>query len=131
MGKCACSDTACSLNCAKQTGSPLAPPVAACITSNCASVSAKPDVDCTKSACPSQCECSLDKCSDQISKCLADDACAAGQACAMKCACSDTACNLHCAKQMASALAPPVAACINSNCASISAKPDVDCTKSA
>merc|ERR1711879_1014270 len=34
---CACGDTACSLNCAAQAGSPLALPVATCINSKCAS----------------------------------------------------------------------------------------------
>merc|ERR1711862_21952 len=37
MGACACSDQQCSLNCASQSGSPLALPVATCINSNCAS----------------------------------------------------------------------------------------------
>merc|ERR1712019_309760 len=35
---CACGDTACSLNCATQAGSPLALPVATCINSKCSSV---------------------------------------------------------------------------------------------
>merc|ERR1712048_1280071 len=34
---CACGDTACSLNCATQAGSPLALPVATCINSKCSS----------------------------------------------------------------------------------------------
>merc|ERR1712048_86298 len=34
---CTCGDTACSLNCATQAGSPLALPVATCINSKCSS----------------------------------------------------------------------------------------------
>merc|ERR1712203_213859 len=35
---CACGDTACSLNCATQAGSPLALSVATCINSKCSSM---------------------------------------------------------------------------------------------
>merc|ERR1711860_330040 len=34
------------------------------------------DVDCTQSACQSQCECSLVKCADEVNTCLADAKCA-------------------------------------------------------
>merc|ERR550537_433238 len=116
---CACSDTACNLKCAAATPSPKALPVATCINSNCAGLKSE-GVDCSKSACPSQCECSLDKCADSINTCLADAQCAQGQACALTCACGDTACNLKCAAATPSPKALPVATCINSNCAGTS-----------
>merc|ERR1712176_409529 len=98
---------------------PKALPVATCINSNCAGTSLTA-VDCTKSACPSQCECTLDKCADSVNTCLADAECAKGQACALTCACGDTACNLKCAAATPSPKALPVATCINSNCAGTS-----------
>merc|ERR1712193_66874 len=82
---CACGDTACSLKCASQAGSPLALPVATCINSKCASsdddVHEVEAVDCTKAVCQSECECSLKECADPINKCLADATCAKGQSC--------------------------------------------------
>merc|ERR1712087_190272 len=98
---------------------------------NCASLSSTAAVDCTKSACPSQCECSLTACADSVNTCLADATCAASQSCAMACACSYQQCMLNCASSSGSPLALPVATCINSNCASLSPAAAVDCTKSA
>merc|ERR1711862_1004663 len=115
--QCACGDTSCNLKCAAATPSPKALPVATCINSNCAGLKSA-GVDCSASACPSQCECSLDKCADSINTCLADATCAKGQACALACPCSDTACSLKCAAATPSPKALPVATCINSNCAS-------------
>merc|ERR1712242_425045 len=115
---CACSDTACTLKCAAANPSAKALPVATCLNKNCASEVAATAVDCSTAACPDQCQCGLDKCSDVINTCLADDACAAGQSCALACACSDTACTLKCAAANPSAKALPVASCLNKNCAS-------------
>merc|ERR1712157_94055 len=123
---CACGDTACSLNCATQAGSPLALPVATCINSKCASVE-ETAVDCTKATCQSQCECSLTACADPINACLADATCAKGQSCALGCACGDTACSLNCATQAGSPLALPVATCINPKCSSVEAA-SIDCS---
>merc|ERR1712187_257833 len=123
---CACGDTACSLNCATQAGSPLALPVATCINSKCASVEAAPAVDGSKAACQDACTCSLDKCADSINACLADATCAKGQSCALGCACGDTACNLACASDAGSPLALPVATCVNSNCVSVEAAAAID-----
>merc|ERR1712187_958200 len=58
---CACGDTACSLNCATQAGSPLALPVATCINSKCSSLEAT-SVDCKTATCESACTCSLQQC---------------------------------------------------------------------
>jgi hypothetical protein len=80
-------------------------------------LSAEADVDCSKSACPSQCECSLTACTDSVNTCLGDATCAASQTCALACACSDQQCMLNCASASGSPLALPVATCINSNCA--------------
>merc|ERR1711935_1152905 len=113
---------ACSLKCAVANASPKALPVAACITSQCAAVEATADaIDCTKSACPSQCKCTLDKCASQVKSCLSDTKCAKGQACALTCGCSDNACSLKCAVANASPKALPVAACITSQCAAAEA----------
>merc|ERR1712048_1523234 len=81
---CACGDTACSLNCATQAGSPLALPVATCINSKCSSVE-ETAVDCSKATCQEECECSLKSCADPINACLADATCAKGQTCALGC----------------------------------------------
>merc|ERR1719361_1230447 len=43
------------------------------------------DVDCSTAACPDQCQCGLDKCTDAINTCLADASCAQGQTCALAC----------------------------------------------
>merc|ERR1712048_1284719 len=117
---CACGDTACSLNCATQAGSPLALPVATCVNSKCSSSddAVLEAVDCTKATCQSECECSLKECADPINACLADATCAKGQSCALGCACGDTACGLNCATQAGSPLALPVATCVNSKCSS-------------
>merc|ERR1712166_830134 len=77
----------------------------------------------------SACSCSLDKCGSQVSACLADANCAASQACAAACACGDTSCSLTCAATSPSALALPVASCVNSNCQSLEAKvEEIDCS---
>merc|ERR1712127_1107053 len=120
MGACACGDTSCSLTCAATSPSALALPVASCVNSNCQSLEAKDEaIDSSTFACPSACTCSLDKCSSQISACLADANCAASQACAAACACGDTSCSLTCAATSPSVLALPVASCVNSNCQSL------------
>ena len=81
-------------------------------------LSTEADIDCSKAACPSQCECSKTQCTDSINTCLADATCAAAQGCALACACSDQQCSLSCAAASGTPLALPVATCINSNCAS-------------
>merc|ERR1711957_43033 len=118
---------------AVKTPSTKALPVAQCINSKCASLSApKAAVDCTKSACESECTCSLSACADEIATCLDDATCAQAQGCALGCSCGDSACSLQCAVKTPSTKALPVAQCINSKCASLSApKAAVDCTKSA
>merc|ERR1712019_217995 len=126
---CACGDTACSLNCATQAGSPLALPVATCINSKCSSVK-ETAVDCSKATCQEECECSLKSCADPINACLADATCAKGQSCALGCACGDTACSLNCATQAGSPLALPVATCINSKCSSLESTA-IDCSTAA
>merc|ERR1711935_1045636 len=66
---CACGDNACALQCAVKTPSTKALPVAQCINSKCTGLSASeaaPAVDCTTSACESQCTCSLSACADEI-----------------------------------------------------------------
>jgi len=125
---CACSDTACALKCAASSPSTKALPVATCLNSNCASTLKEAAVDCSKATCPENCQCGLDKCTDVINTCLADDACAAGQDCAFGCACGDTACALKCAASSPSAAALPVATCLNSNCASTLGTAAVDCS---
>merc|ERR1719336_2791330 len=116
---CPCQDNACILKCAAANPSTKALPAALCINKQCGNTLDSAAVDCTTAACPDQCQCSLDKCSDAINTCLADDSCAAGQACALACACSDTACTLKCAAANPSAKALPVATCLNKNCASV------------
>jgi hypothetical protein len=76
------------------------------------------DIDCTKSACQDQCECSLVKCADEIDACMAVPNCAASQDCALACPCSDNACMLKCAAASPSIKALPAARCINKQCGS-------------
>merc|ERR1712063_74448 len=86
---CACNDNACMLKCAAKSPSIKALPAAKCINSECSSsVSSSLDIDCTTSACPDQCNCSLDKCASQIDACLAVPNCATSQDCALACPCS-------------------------------------------
>merc|ERR1712166_1009988 len=109
---CPCSDNACMLKCAASAPSAKALPVALCVNKKCATELKTADIDCTKSACPSQCSCSLDKCADKISSCLADANCAKSQDCALSCPCSDNACMLKCVASAPSAKALPVALCV-------------------
>merc|ERR1712127_282796 len=102
-------------------------PVAQCVNSKCVSLEAA--VDCSTSACPAECTCSLDKCADSVNACLADATCAKGQTCALACPCGDASCSLTCASQAGSPLALPVAQCVNSKCVSMEAA--VDCSTSA
>merc|ERR1712107_939168 len=79
-------------------------------------------IDCSTSACPDSCACSLDQCATEINACLADDTCAAAQSCALACPCNDDACVLKCAASSPSIKALPAANCINSKCSSASLK---------
>jgi hypothetical protein len=72
--------------------------------------------DCSKTACPSKCQCAEQECTSQITDCLNDSACAAGQACIDKCACGDKSCLLTCAKSIKSTKALPLAMCLESKC---------------
>lgn len=81
-------------------------------------VFASAGVDCSKAACPKECECATSKCASSIKRCLADEKCAKGQSCALSCPCGDKACALKCAKAEPSAKALPVAECIVKHCAS-------------
>merc|ERR1719350_257492 len=129
--QCACGDKACSLKCAASNPSAKALPVAMCVNTNCGSSLRADGVDCSKSACQTECKCALDKCGSQIDACLADATCAKGQDCALQCACGDKVCQLKCAAQNPSAKALPVATCITKNCASSLKADAVDCSKSA
>merc|ERR1712187_26621 len=72
--------------------------------------------DCSAAACEANCECSYQKCSDEVDACLAVDACAASQDCAFACACGDGKCLLACAAKSPSLKALTLAKCITSNC---------------
>merc|ERR1712187_51014 len=88
------------------------------------------DVDCSKAACQTDCECSLQQCASEIDACLAAPNCASSQDCALACPCADNACILKCAASTPSIKALPVAKCINSKCDSaLKSSSDVDCTK--
>merc|ERR1739844_871555 len=116
--------------CAKNIKSPKALPVALCVESQCggsltAALKKGPLAtggmpDCSSTACPSKCQCAEQKCSQQITDCLNDASCAAGQECIEKCACGDTACLLGCAKSIKSPKALPVALCVESQCGGVS-----------
>merc|ERR1711907_123761 len=117
IDKCACGDRACLLSCAKSIKSVKALPLAMCLETQCKaeeSVGALPD--CSKTACPSKCQCAEQKCTKQITDCLSDASCAAGQSCIDKCACGDRACLLGCAKSIKSAKAFPLAVCLETQC---------------
>jgi len=45
--------------------------------------------DCSQAACEANCECSYQKCSDQVDACLAAPNCASSQDCAFACPCGD------------------------------------------
>merc|ERR1712046_406456 len=90
------------------------------------------DIDCSASACPAACSCSLNNCSSQIDACLADSTCTAAEDCALKCSCGDTACLTACAATNPSPLAVAAATCINTNCNSMASfVSDIDCSASA
>merc|ERR1712072_1353782 len=94
------------------------------------SVNALPD--CSKTACPSKCQCAEQKCTKQITDCLNDASCASGQACINKCACGDRACLLSCAKSIKSVKALPLAMCLETQCkAEESVRALPDCSKAA
>jgi len=118
--ECPCGDEACLLNCAGKTSSPLAVPVAQCIQTQCHTgtllKATIEDVDCSASSCQEACQCSVDKCGDEINLCLADAECSKVQSCAMTCGCGDDECMLGCASASNSTLAAPVAECVASNC---------------
>merc|ERR1711907_393234 len=117
IDKCACGDRACLLSCAKSIKSVKALPLAMCLETQCKaeeSVGALPD--CSKTACPSKCQCAEQKCTKQITDCLSDASCAVGQSCIDKCACGDKACQLSCAKSIKSAKALPRAMCLETQC---------------
>merc|ERR1719183_1046491 len=99
IDKCACGDKACLLSCAKTIKSPKALPLAMCLETRCGAeetVNALPD--CSKTACPSKCQCAEQKCTKAITDCLSDASCAADRACIEKCACDDKACVDKCGK---------------------------------
>merc|ERR1712100_489866 len=133
IDKCACGDKACQLSCAKSIKSAKAFPLAMCLEMQCGAeeaVNALPD--CSKTACPSKCQCAEQKCTKQITDCLGDESCASGQACIDKCACGDRACLLSCAKTIKSAKALPLAFCLERQCgATQSARALPDCSKTA
>merc|ERR1712062_621961 len=81
---CACGDKACLAGCAASHPSAKAVAVLTCATAHCQlGVSAMPD--CSTTACPTNCECIEKNCESEITTCLADAACAAGQTCADAC----------------------------------------------
>jgi len=86
-------------------------------------------VDCSAAECPSQCECSNDKCATELDNCLSDAACAKVQDCALSCACSDNSCILKCAAASPSVKALPAATCINKQCGSALETADVEPSK--
>merc|ERR1712048_90517 len=117
MGACACGDGKCLLACAAKSPSLKALTLAKCITSNCDAAEQVQDrPDCSAAACEANCECSYQKCSDEVDACLAVDACAASQDCAFACACGDGKCLLACAAKSPSLKALTLAMCIASNC---------------
>merc|ERR1712085_159714 len=78
---CPCSDNACMLKCAASSPSAKALPVASCVNKQCATELKTADIDCTQSACPSQCDCSLDKCADSIASCFVREQAVCHHAC--------------------------------------------------
>jgi len=72
--------------------------------------------DCSKTACPAKCACGTKNCADQISSCLADTSCAAGETCAMACPCGSMSCLAGCAAKHPSAKGFAVLSCVSSEC---------------
>merc|ERR1712028_145467 len=113
--KCACGDAFCLAACISANPSPLAAAAATCINTNCNGESIQSDfsgIDCSASACPAACTCSLDKCSSQVDACLADSTCVSAEDCVLKCACGDAFCLAGCVSANPSPLATAAATCI-------------------
>merc|ERR1711977_499112 len=93
-----------------------------CLETQCGALGTESALpDCSKTACPSKCKCAEKKCTKQITDCLSDASCAAGQTCIDKCACGDKACLLGCAKGIKSSKALPLAMCLETKCGAVDA----------
>merc|ERR1740123_1060357 len=119
--KCGCGDIGCLTKCAWQHPSPKAFPLVTCLARNCkAAIEEAPKArampDCSKTACPSTCQCAETSCAAQIDACLADSTCAAGQGCVDQCKCGDMGCLTSCAWKHASPKAFPLLTCLASHC---------------
>jgi len=116
---CPCGDEECLLGCVHTTASPLAQPVAECISSKCVSAQTllgAPNLSCHGSACEDSCKCAKSKCLGKGMACLMDPHCAGFQDCSFKCACGDAECAIKCAEQQSSTKAMPLAECITERC---------------
>merc|ERR1712072_753805 len=114
VDKCACGDTACVMSCGRSVKSPKALPLAMCVAMRCGaedSIAAAPVAaapDCSNAACPSKCQCAEQRCANEVTSCMGDASCAAGQSCVDKCACGDTACVMSCGRSVKSPKALPL-----------------------
>jgi len=116
---CPCGNEECLLGCVKQTTSPLAKPVAECISTNCITAQTllgAPNLSCHGSACEDSCKCAKSKCLGKGMACLLDPNCVGFQDCSFKCACGDAECAMTCAQQQSSPKAMPLAQCITERC---------------
>jgi len=116
---CPCGDEECLLGCVSETNSPLATPVAECITSKCPvsqTLLGSPNLSCHGSACEDSCKCAKSKCLGKGMACLLDPKCSEFQACSFKCACGDAECAIKCAEELSSPKAMPLAKCITERC---------------
>merc|ERR1719456_2241208 len=91
--------------------------------------------DCSKTACPSTCQCAESKCGDVINDCLADSTCSQGESCADACPCGSDSCLAGCAIKHMSMKGAAVLTCVKKNCpgqsnvTAVRAMPD--CSKTA
>lgn len=73
-------------------------------------------LDCSTTACPTNCNCIASSCSSQLNDCLNDSTCSQAQDCADACKCGDKACLTGCAAQHPSAKGLSLLACASSHC---------------
>ena len=82
--------------------------------------------------CPATCTCAESRCSDEVSACLADQACRKGQGGVDACPCGASNCLAGCALKDPSTSALPVLKCVMDNCGSEEsvavAQATLDCT---
>jgi len=79
--------------------------------------------DCSKTACPAKCQCGTQKCASQITDCLADTSCAAGETCANACPCGSLACLAGCAAKHPTAKGFAVLSCVQTACPGSDSEP--------